>query len=288
VSAWSRDYPAPAKLNLFLHVVGRRADGYHLLQTAFRLLDLADTLRFAPRADGRITRINPLAGVADDDDLTVRAARLLQRESGCRQGVEIALDKRLPMGGGLGGGSSDAATVLLALNRLWQINWPRARLQALGLQLGADVPFFIFGRNAMAEGVGEKLQATQMPPSWYLVIAPPVSVPTREIFAAPELTRNTKSIKMADFSAGWARIAGTDIGQNDLQAVVCGRYPEVAQAIAWLGGFAGARMTGSGACVFAPFATEQEAQDVLARIPGVWRGWVARGLDEHPLRHLAD
>lgn len=296
MSDWSKDYPAPAKLNLFLHVVGRRADGYHLLQTVFRLLDLGDVLRFAPRADGRIARANPLPGVAEEEDLCVRAARLLQRESGCAGGVDITLEKHLPMGGGLGGGSSDAATVLLALNRLWGVDWPRRRLQDLGLQLGADVPFFIFGRNAFAEGVGEVLQAMDLPPAWYLVLTPRASVSTREIFAAPDLTRNTKAIKMADFSAGWGGSSGRSAaagretlpGHNDLQPVVCGRCPEVARAIEWLGQFADARMTGSGACVFAPFAAEQEARAVLARIPDGFDGWVARGIDEHPLYHLAD
>jgi len=282
--AWGEPLPAPAKLNLFLHVVGRRADGYHLLQTAFCLLDRGDTLHFVPRADGRIARTGVLAGVPEEIDLSLRAARLLQRESGISAGVDIGLEKRLPMGGGLGGGSSDAATVLLALNRLWRLNWPRQRLQALALQLGADVPFFVFGCNAFAEGVGERLQAIPLPPAWYLVIEPAVSVPTAEIFAVAELTRNTKSIKMADFSAGWAYATG----RNDLQPVVCRRHPEVARAVEWLGQFADARMTGSGACVFAPFASERQAREVLARIPAGMRGWVARGLDEHPLRHFAD
>ena len=280
------DLPAPAKLNLFLHVVGRRSDGYHLLQSVFRLIDLGDALRFAPRTDGRIARAAPLAGVPEERDLCLRAARLLQEASGAGLGVEITLDKRLPMGGGLGGGSSDAATVLLALNRLWRLEWPRERLQALGLELGADVPFFIHGRNAFVEGVGERLQALNLPPAWYLVVAPPASVPTAEIFAAPDLTRDTKAIKMADFSAGWG--AGGLFGRNDLEAVVCERYPAVARALAWLRQHAEARMTGSGACVFAPFAAEQDARAVLARMPEGMTGWVAQGLDEHPLRALAD
>ena len=283
---WERRYPAPAKLNLFLHVVGRRSDGYHLLQSVFRLIDLGDALRFAPRTDGRIARAAPLAGVPEERDLCLRAARLLQEASGASLGVEITLDKRLPMGGGLGGGSSDAATVLLALNRLWRLEWPRERLQALGLELGADVPFFIHGRNAFVEGVGERLQALNLPPAWYLVVAPPASVPTAEIFAAPDLTRDTKAIKMADFSAGWG--AGGLFGRNDLEAVVCERYPAVARALAWLRQHAEARMTGSGACVFAPFAAEQDARAVLARMPEGMTGWVAQGLDEHPLRALAD
>ena len=286
MTGWDRAFPAPAKLNLFLHVVGRRPDGYHLLQSLFRLIDRGDILRFAPREDGSILRTHPLAGVSEENDLCVRAARLLQEASGGKRGVEIALDKRLPMGGGLGGGSSDAATVLLALNRLWNLNWPRERLQALGLRLGADVPFFIFGRSALAEGVGEVLLPVELPPAWYLVIEPPVSVPTGEIFASPNLTRDTKAIKMADFSAGWG--SGGLFGQNNLEPIVCERYPEVARALAWLRQHAEARMTGSGACVFAPFAAEQDARAVLARMPEDMAGWVAQGLDEHPLRALAD
>ncbi len=300
-SDWVRAYPAPAKLNLFLHVVGRRADGYHLLQSVFRLIDFGDTLRFSPRADDRVVRLDPLPGVTEGDDLTVRAARLLQQESGCRLGVDIALEKRLPMGGGVGGGSSDAATVLLALNHLWDIHFPRPRLQALALQLGADVPFFIFGRSAFAEGVGEVLQAVAIPPAWYVVVAPSASVPTQAIFTAPELTRNTNPIKMADFSAAWGEKGAPKVasdraetpagaklfGRNDLEPVVCKRYPEVAHAIDWLGRFAEARMTGSGAGVFAAFATEQEARAVLAQAPTSMRAWVARGLDEHPLYALA-
>ncbi len=287
MNQWERAYPAPAKLNLFLHVVGRRPDGYHLLQSVFRLIDFGDTLRFSPREDGRIVRTVLLEGVPEASDLCVRAALLLQSASGCRQGVGIALEKRLPMGGGLGGGSSDAATVLLALNRLWGLGWPRARLQALGLKLGADVPFFLFGRNAFVEGIGEALQAIELPPVWYLVVAPRASVPTAEIFAAADLTRNTKPLKMADFSAGWG--GSTDlVGRNDLEPVVCGRYPEVARALAWLRRHTEARMTGSGACVFAPFAAEQEARAVLAQMPEGMHGWVAKGLDEHPLRALAD
>lgn len=281
-------YPAPAKLNLFLHVIDRRPDGYHLLQSLFRLIDRGDRLRIAPRVDARIRRTRPLAGIPEESDLCLRAARLLQEASGCRKGADITLEKHLPLGGGLGGGSSDAATVLLALNQLWGLHWPRERLQMLGLRLGADVPFFIFGRSAFAEGVGETLQPVDLPPAWYLVIEPPVSVPTAEIFAAQNLTRNTKPIKMADFSAGWAAGCGNLFGQNDLEPVVCERYPEVARTLAWLRQYAEARMTGSGACVFAAFAAEQDARAVLARMPEGMTGWVARGLDEHPLRALAD
>ena len=221
----SHAYPAPAKLNLFLHVVGRRADGYHLLQSVFRLIDRADTVHLELRDDGRIVRERDLPGVAEDNDLTVRAARLLQTYAPEGAGVNIRLEKILPMGGGLGGGSSDAATVLLALNRLWQINLSREDLQTLALQLGADVPVFVFGQTAFAEGVGEVLCPLSVPPAWYVVLMPPVQVPTAAIFAAPELTRNTPALKIARFSAG--------MGRNDLQPVVVSRYPEVARYLEW-------------------------------------------------------
>lgn len=266
---------APAKLNLFLHVVGRRADGYHLLQTAFRLLDWGDTLRFGRRDDGAIVRMNAVPGVQPEDDLVVRAARRLQAEAGVSWGAEIWVDKVLPMGGGLGGGSSDAATTLLALNRLWQLDWTRERLQALGLGLGADVPFFVFGRDAFAEGVGEALVPMAVPPAWYVVLAPGVSVPTAEIFSAKELTRSTEIIKMPDFAMHTTR--------NDLQPVVCDRYPQVAQAIDWLSQYAPARMTGSGACVFAPMRGETQARQVVAQCPERWQAWAAKSLERHPL-----
>ena len=277
---WHSVYPAPAKLNLFLHVVGRRADGYHLLQTLFRLVDHGDTLRFSPRDDGAIRLATPLAGVPPESDLTVRAARLLQAETGCRQGVDIAVDKRLPMGGGLGGGSSDAATVLLALNHLWRLGLPRARLQEIGLTLGADVPVFVGGRNAFAEGVGEALQPLDLPPAWYVVLEPPVAVPTAAIFGAPELKRDTAPLAVADWAPG--------VGINDLQAVAVARFPEVAGHLRWLTGHGDARMSGSGACVFAEFGTPQAAQAVLAELPATMVGWVAAGLPRHPLWALAD
>lgn len=272
-------YPAPAKLNLFLHVVGRRPDGYHLLQTVFRFVDFGDSLGFGLRDDGLVRRVNPIAGLEPEQDLTVRAARLLQQETGCRRGVDITLDKRLPMGGGLGGGSSDAATVLLALNRLWELNLGRTRLQELGLRLGADVPVFVFGESAFAEGVGEQLQPVALPPAWYVVLVPPVSVATAEIFASRELTRDTKPIKMSDFSTG--------CGHNDLEPVVCEKYPQVAESLAWLKAFGDARMTGSGACVFAEFRDEIEARRVFSQKPEQWAGFVAKGLDRHPLYDFA-
>jgi len=266
---------APAKLNLFLHVVGRRADGYHLLQTLFRFIDLNDTLHFTLRQDGSVRRLNVLDAVPEEQDLCVRAARLLQQETGCKLGVDIALEKRIPMGGGLGGGSSDAATTLLALNRLWGLNLGRECLMQLGLQLGADVPVFIFGENAFAEGVGEKLQVYPMADAWYVVLIPPVQVPTAQVFAHPDLTRDTISLKI--------RALSTAQLHNDLQPVVCRLYPPVAEHLNWLQQFAPAMMTGSGACVFAAFAGEQEARAVLAQMPPGMRGVVAQGLQRHPM-----
>ena len=267
--------PAPAKLNLFLHVTGRRADGYHLLQTVFRFIDFADTLHFSLRTDAEIRHLNPLPGVPAENDLTVRAARLLQAETGCRLGVDIRIDKCLPMGGGLGGGSSDAATTLIALNRLWQLGLGRERLQQLGLSLGADVPVFVFGRNAFAEGVGEALTPVNLPSPWYVVLMPQVEVPTAKIFAAEALTRNTLPIRMAAFPDVLTR--------NDLQPVVCEMFPQVQKAVEWLSQFAEAKMTGSGACVFAEFDSQQSAQSVLESAPAEFKGVVARGLDQHPM-----
>ena len=268
--------PAPAKLNLFLHVVGRRDDGYHLLQTLFRFIDFGDTLHFTLRTDGTVRRTSDLADVPQEQDLCVRAARLLQQECGCTLGVDIAVEKRIPMGGGLGGGSSDAATTLLALNRLWNLGLTRERLMQLGLSLGADVPVFVFGENAFAEGVGEQLQAYPLPDAWYIVLFPPVHVATAQIFARPELTRDTFSLTIRAL-----RMAQL---QNNLQPVVCNLYPEVARHVVWLSQFGQARMTGSGACVFVEFAREEQAQAVLNKLPEDMRGIVARGLQHHPLR----
>ena len=277
--------PAPAKLNLFLHVVGRRPDGYHLLQTLFRFIDLHDTLHFSLREDGVVHRTHAIEGVAEEQDLCVRAARLLQSETGCALGVDITLGKRIPMGGGLGGGSSDAATALIALNRLWSLGLTRKRLMQLGLQLGADVPVFIFGENAFAEGVGEKLQACPLPPAWYVVLFPPVQVATAQIFNHPELTRDTVSSTMRALLE-----PGCQSGQrphNDLQAVVCDLYPEVARHLAnldkILGNFGKAMLTGSGACVFAEFAERDQAKAVMERLPHGMRGVVTQGLAKHPL-----
>jgi 4-diphosphocytidyl-2-C-methyl-D-erythritol kinase len=278
--------PAPAKLNLFLHVTGRRADGYHLLQTVFRFIDLSDTLHFTLREDGEVRRVNALEGVPAEDDLCVRAARLLQRECVCTLGVDIRLDKRIPMGGGLGGGSSDAATTMLALNKLWQLGLTRARLMQLGLTLGADVPVFLFGENAFAQGVGEQLQAFPLPDAWYVVLFPPVHVPTAKIFTHPELTRDTNSITIRALPIG-QNLSGAGWLANDLQSVVCKLYPEVAQYLEILGVYAPAMMTGSGACVFAEFASEAEAKKVMLALPKEIKGVVAQGLPQHPLRDFA-
>jgi 4-diphosphocytidyl-2-C-methyl-D-erythritol kinase len=268
-------FPAPAKLNLFLHVVGRRKDGYHLLQTAYRFIDYGDELSFVVRADGAIHRTTPIQGVPAEQDLSVRAAQVLQQETGCREGADIGIVKRLPMGGGLGGGSSDAATTLIALNRLWRTGLTRDRLQQLALTLGADVPAFVFGKNAFAEGIGERLQALQLPPAWYLILVPELAVSTAEIFSDAELTRNTNAITIAPFSVGQ--------GRNDLEPVVCRRYPQVAHHLEWLRRYGDARMTGSGACVFCAFDSEEHVRRVLSELPADMRGFVARGLDRHPL-----
>lgn len=282
--------PAPAKLNLFLHITGRRADGYHLLQTLFRFIDLHDILHFELRTDGMVRRTHAVEGVDEEQDLCVRAAHLLQSETGCTLGVDIKLDKRIPMGGGLGGGSSDAATTLLALNRLWSLGLSRERLMKLGLSLGADVPVFVFGESAFAEGVGERLQAFPLPASWYVVLFPPVHVPTAKIFTHSELTRDSVSITMRALSIGQTKHTADQSGsqlRNDLQAVVCKLYPEVARYIALLGHYGAAMMTGSGACVFAEFATRECAQSVLWELQEKYqtRGVVAQGLVAHPLQN---
>lgn len=277
--SWESDWPAPAKLNLFLHVVGRRDDGYHLLQTVFRFIDRSDTLRFAPRHDGNIVLATPIPGVPADSDLTVRAARLLQKATGCREGATIHLDKHLPMGGGLGGGSSDAATVLLALNHLWATGLSRKHLEALGLTLGADVPVFIHGRNTFAEGIGEAFTDVDLPPESYLVVHPDAHVPTAAIFGAAELPRDTPAIHPGDWRHGE--------GHNDLQAVACAKFPAVAEALACLKEQnPHAMMTGSGACVFSGFPSRSAAQAALDKLPSGLRAWLAEGLPEHPLAKI--
>ena len=280
-----RDCLAPAKLNLFLHITGRRPDGYHALQTVFQLLDWGDTLHFTRRDDGRVTRATDVSGVPPEHDLTVRAALLLKNHTGSTEGVDIEIDKRLPMGAGLGGGSSDAATTLLALNRLWKLDLPRDELQALALKLGADVPFFVFGKNAFAEGVGEALEAVQLPARNFLVVTPRVHVPTAAIFSEKSLTRDSKPLTITDFlaqhscSAEWP----DSFGRNDMQQVVVGKYAEVAQVLGWFDNIAPARMTGSGASVFAAFRRRDEAEAAQARLPSEWNSAVTASLDTHPL-----
>lgn len=271
----SRAWPAPAKLNLFLHITGRRPDGYHLLQTVFQFLEFGDELEFEVREDGQILRSEGPEEVPSESDLSLRAARLLQEHSGTRLGVAIKLRKHLPLQAGLGGGSSDAATTLLALDRLWGTGLGRQRLTALGLELGADVPVFIGGEAAWAEGIGEVLTPMDLPEPWYVVIEPPCRVSTREIFQAPELTRNSAPITIAPLRSGETR--------NDFEPVVRSRYPEVSEALDWLGQHAPSRLTGSGACVFAAFAEETQARRVYAALPHGWRGFVARGRNRSPL-----
>lgn len=274
-------FPAPAKLNLFLHVIGRRADGYHLLQTAFRFIDFSDQLAFAVRDDGVIKMMNSSAGLSESDNLCTRAARLLQNRSGKTLGVEIYLHKRIPMGGGLGGGSSDAATTLIALNRLWDINWNRERLMMLGLELGADIPVFIYGKNAFAEGVGEQLTELALPSAWYVVLTPPVHISTADVFASKELTRNTIPIKMSAFSM--------DSGHNDLEPIAVRMRPIIGEWLQWLRQQPEANkvaMSGSGACVFAEFSDAFGASRVFGQLPGNMCGFVAEGLTEHPLLHF--
>lgn len=292
-------FSAPAKINLFLHIVGQRADGYHLLQTVFCLLDYADTLYLKPNRSGEIKRVNNVAGVPPADDLCVRAAKLLQQHTQCQQGVEIFVEKNIPMGGGLGGGSSDAATVLLALNRLWQLNLSRKELMQLGLKLGADVPFFIFGTNAWAEGVGEQLQAIPLKECYYVVLTPNAHVSTAQIFANKQLTKDTNPKIMSGFS----RVANlsdetctqnSEIGNirtefiNDLEKVVCALYPDVASCLAWLKQYGDARMSGSGASVFLEVTSLKIAHEIFDMKPENIRGFVAKGLNQHPLISYAD
>jgi 4-diphosphocytidyl-2-C-methyl-D-erythritol kinase len=246
------------------------------LQTVFRLIERSDRVGIAVRGDGEIRRHDPLPGVPADEDLCARAARLLQQRCGTRQGADIALEKNLPIGGGLGGGSSDAATTLIVLNRLWHAGLARGELQALGAQLGADVPFFVFGENALGEGIGERLSALALPAAWFLVLVPPVALSTAEVFSDNALTRNTKPLKIPPFFSGF--------GANDLEPIALRRSPEIAAHLQWLRARRPqARMTGSGACVYAEFATQAEARAALGELPGTMRGFVARGLERHPL-----
>lgn len=269
-------WPAPAKLNLFLHVTGRRADGYHCLQTVFQLLDFVDWIAITPTADGRIVRSGGGADdVPEDADLTVRAARALQIASGSRRGARLEIEKRIPVGGGLGGGSSNAATVLLVLNELWQIGFDLQRLAVIGAELGADVPVFVHGASAWAEGIGERLEPLDLPPKWFVVLHPGIAIATREVFQAAELTRNSPLITIRGSSLAATR--------NDCEPVVRARYPQVREALDWLGQSGDARLTGTGSCVFAAFDHEGTAREVAARTPAKWRSYVARGLDRSPL-----
>ncbi len=272
VGRWS----APAKLNLMLHVVGRRPDGYHELQTVFQLVDLRDSIDIAAREDGVISRPNGPLGVPESEDLVVRAARALKEASGTPLGADISVLKRIPMGGGLGGGSSDAATTLVALNEMWRTGLSSAELAAIGGKLGADVPVFVHGHSAWAEGVGEKLTPVSLGgDSWYVIVNPGVSVPTAAVFQAAELTRNSAPTTMRGFLETG--------GRNDCEAVVRARFPAVGEALDWLARHAPSRLTGTGACVFAKFARPEDAERIAARVPDSWRAYVARGLDESPL-----
>ncbi|MCX7069090.1 MAG: 4-(cytidine 5'-diphospho)-2-C-methyl-D-erythritol kinase [Methylococcales bacterium] len=274
-NGWGEKYPAPAKLNLMLRIVGQRADGYHLLQTVFQFVDLCDWISFQPSDDGRVTLQKTLAGVAEADDLTVRAANLLKAETGCELGVCIDVEKNLPMGGGLGGGSSDAATTLIVLNKLWQLKLSTEKLMTLGLSLGADVPIFVYGHSAWAEGVGEKIEKITVPEQWVVIIKPDCHVNTGEIFSTKELTRNSKSIKIADFVAGQH--------QNDCIEVVCQRYPSVQSALVDLAEFSEARLTGTGACVFAQFDSQESADRAYQSLKNKWQVYLAKGINESPL-----
>jgi 4-diphosphocytidyl-2-C-methyl-D-erythritol kinase len=275
---------APAKINLFLHITGQRADGYHTLQSVFQLLDFYDTIHIKPTKTGEIKRANEINGVPVSQCLCALAASALQQKTGCKLGVEYAIDKRIPMGGGLGGGSSDAATMLLALNHLWQLNLSRAELMQIGLKLGADVPVFIFGQSAWAEGVGEQLTGITLPEQYYVVLTPAIHVSTAQVFANSTLTRDTKPLKIADFS----RDAYSSDFRNDLEAVVCKEFPAVASALKWLNQFGFARMSGSGASVFVAVNSQQKANEILAQKPANVTGFVAKGLVKHPHFSLVD
>ncbi len=274
-AGWAQKWPAPAKVNLMLRITGQRADGYHLLQTVFQFIELCDWITFHPADGGRISLQKAMPGVPEADDLTIRAAKLLKAETGCEQGVRIEVEKNLPMGGGLGGGSSDAATTLVVLNYLWDLKLPMARLMELGLTLGADVPVFIYGYSAWGEGVGERLEKIDIPEQWFVVIKPDCHVNTKEIFSAKDLTRDSKSIRIADFIEGQH--------QNDCLGVVRERYQPVKDALADLSKFSEARLTGTGACVFAQFDSEKAAADTYKSLEKKWRTYLVKGVNESPL-----
>ncbi|HNV88726.1 MAG TPA: 4-(cytidine 5'-diphospho)-2-C-methyl-D-erythritol kinase [Methylotenera sp.] len=282
-----QSFLAPAKINLFLHITGRRADGYHTLQSVFQLLDYYDTIYLKPTKTGEIKRLNEINNVPASQDLCALAASALQQATGCKLGVEYSIEKHIPMGGGLGGGSSDAATMLLALNHAWQLNLSREQLMQIGLTLGADVPVFVFGQNAWAEGVGEQLTKIEIPPQYYVILTPPVHVSTAQVFASSRLTRDTKPLKIADFSRAQNLGAHSNSFRNDLEAVVCEEFPAVASALQWLSQFGSARMSGSGASVFVAVNSQQQADAILAQKPANVAGFVAKGLNKHPLFELA-
>ncbi len=273
--ASSPGWPAPAKVNLFLHILGRRPDGYHELQTVFQFAGLCDTLSFEVREDGEVRRTTDLPGVAPEADLVVRAARLLQSHTGTRLGADIGVIKRIPTGAGLGGSSSDAATTLVALDHLWDTGVTGLELQSIGRRLGADVPIFLHGQAAWAEGIGERFSPIALDEPWYLLIRPDIEVSTAAVFSDPDLTRHTSPITIARFLAG--------DGHNDCEAVVRVRYPEVGAALDWLGERAHARLTGTGSCVFGAFPSEAEARAVLTELPWCWSGFVAEGRNRSPL-----
>lgn len=278
--------PAPAKLNRLLRITGRRLDGYHELQTLFQLLEYGDTLHVTPMAGNAEIRLtSQLTGIADADNLIVRAARLLQRESGCRDGAHITLDKRLPMGGGLGGGSSNAATTLLALDRLWQLDLGLDRLATLGLELGADVPVFVRGCTAWAEGVGERLTPFELPPSWFVVLHPGVEISTAAVFGHPGLTRDSAVISMLRALDG---ATPETVWRNDCESIVRTLYPEVDHALAWLSQYGPAMLTGTGACVFCPFDDEALAKRVLSDVPNGWQAFKALGSNRSPLHRALE
>ena len=268
--------PAPPKLNLFLHITGRRDDGYHNLQTLFQILDGGDELTFTSTNNGKISLLPQIEGVAESDNLIVRAALALQQQSNCSQGCIIHLDKRLPMGAGLGGGSSNAATTLLALNKLWGCDLSIEKLAELGAQLGADVPVFVDGHSAFAEGIGDQLTAGEIPESWYLIVTPNCTVSTEEIFLNPQLTRNSAPIKIRALSEEQYR--------NDCQVIVEKLHPQVAEVVDWLRAYSEPLMTGTGASVFCRWATEAQAKEVLSRVPQHWNAFIARGVN-HSLVH---
>ena len=275
---------APAKINLFLHITGQRADGYHTLQSVFQLLDFYDTIHIKLTQNGEIKRVNEINGVPESKDLCALAARALQHETGCKLGCEYFVEKRIRMGGGLGGGSSDAATMLLALNKLWNLNLSREQLMKIGLTLGADVPIFVFGQNAWAEGVGEILVPVDLASQFYVVLTPPVHVSTAQVFANSTLTKDTKPLKIADFSSG----ANSKLFRNDLESVVCKEFPAVASTLEWLNQYGQARMSGSGASVFVAVDSQNKANEILAQKPANIDGFVATSLNKHPLYELTE